>query len=171
MTNVSWPVFTNFHGNKMTFDKFFKFLESTQCFEEHDVSIIDKDGLQHYVDQSDYYSYLAYINKVIAAEEETIKVEQMERYWKFSDRTIHLFYNPKNGPTFDLHTDPTDVVIECKDGTKAMDVNGYEVILMPGDKLLIHAGTEHKALNYEKALMASHAIGDTETLNRLRENN
>ena len=50
-------------------------------------------------------------------------------------------------------------------------VEGKEITLRPGDKLSIRAGTEHKALNHEKALMASHGIGDTETLNRICEDN
>ena len=151
----------------MTFDKFLEFLESPKCFEQHDVSIIDTEGLQHYIDQSDYYSYLSYIQKTIAEEKYTIKVEQMERHWKWNDRTIHVFYNPKDGPTFDLHTDPIDIIIECKDGIKHMEVDGKEIRLLPGDKLSIPANTKHRALNYEKALMASHAIGDTETITRI----
>lgn len=152
----------------MTFEQFFEFVRSNDCFESHDVSIIDTEGNQHYVDQSEYYSYLANISTIIALKKETIKVEQMERYWRFDDRTIHVFYNPKNGPTFGTHTDPVNVFIECKDGVKSMEVDGKRITLLPGDKLLVPAGTPHKALNYEEALMASHGICDTETLNRLR---
>ena len=155
----------------MTFDKFFKFLQSENCFEQHDVSIIDPSGLQHYMITSDYYSYLSYIQMIIAEDKCTIKVEQMERYWKFDDRTIHVFYNPKGGPTFDEHTDPTNVVIECKDGIKSMEVEDKAFNLRPGEKLIIAAGQRHRALNYEKALMASHAIGDTETITRICEDN
>ena len=155
----------------MTFEQFFKFIESKKCFEYHDVSYIDAQGRQHYIDQSDYYLYQVNINKLLAEGQVTIKVEQMERHWKWNDRTIHVFYNPKFGPTFEQHTDPVDVIIECKAGSKSMWVDGMEVILQPGDKLSIPKDTEHKALNYERALIASHAIGDRETLNRIRENN
>ena len=51
-----------------------------------------------------------------------------------------------------------------------MEVDGKEITLQPGHKLIIPAGTPHRALNYEKALMASHGINDTETLSRLRQN-
>ena len=51
-----------------------------------------------------------------------------------------------------------------------MDVNGTVIILAVGDKLSIPAGTKHKALNFERALIASHGIGDTETLNRIHQN-
>ncbi len=143
---------------------------SGQCYHEHDVSIIDENGLQHYIEPTEYYAYCALMAEHIAVGKVTIKVEQMEKHWKFDDRTIHLFYNPKFGPTFEQHTDPVDVIIECKAGQKSMWVDGMEVILQVGDKLMIPAGTEHKALNYERALIASHGISDTETLNRVREN-
>ena len=163
----------------MTFEQFEEFLMSEKCYRKHDVSIIDKDGLQHYYDKdfveeaelSEYYAYCSTMAEHLAKSEVTIKIEQMEKHWKFDDRTIHLFYNPKNGPTFDKHTDPVDVIIECKDGLKSMWVEGKEITLRPGDKLSIRTGTEHKALNHEKALMASHGIGDTETLNRICEDN
>ncbi len=152
----------------MTFDQFFEFVRSNECFELHDVSIIDEDGNQHYVDQTEYYSYLANISLIIAGKKDTIKIEQMETHWNWDDRTIHVFYNPKDGPTFDIHTDPVDVIIECKDGIKYMEVDGKEIRLFPGDKLSIPANTPHRALNYEQALMASHGISDTETLNSIR---
>ena len=155
----------------MTFEQFEEFLMSGQCYNEHDVSIIDEDGLQHYIEPTEYYAYCALMAEHLAMSKVTIKIEQMEKHWKFDDRTIHLFYNPKFGPTFEKHTDPVDVIIECKAGSKSMWVDGIEVILTPGDKLSIRAGTVHKALNYERALIASHGISDTETLDRIREDN
>lgn len=155
----------------MNFTQFETFAMSEECFLNHDVSIIDEEGLQHQIAEENVWAHQAKLFKHISEQKYTIKIEQMERYWKFTDRTIHLFYNPKNGPTFDIHTDPVDVIIECKDGNKYMEVEGKEISLKPGDKLLIHAGTPHRALNYEKALMASHGINDTETLSRIRENN
>ena len=155
----------------MTFEQFEEFLMSGQCYNEHDVSIIDEDGLQHYIEPTEYYAYCALMAEHLAMGKVTIKIEQMEKHWKFDDRTIHLFYNPKFGPTLEKHTDPVDVIIECKAGSKSMWVDGIEVILTPGDKLSIRAGTVHKALNYERALIASHGISDTETLDRIREDN
>ena len=49
----------------MTFDQFEEFLLSAECHWEHDVSYIDKDGLQHYIDKcrtmgiSKYYCKMA----------------------------------------------------------------------------------------------------------------
>jgi len=152
----------------MTFDQFEAYLLSEACYQNHDVSIIDHQQLQHYIKANDFIEYNALMSSHLAQGVVTIKVEQMERYWEFDDRTIHAFYNPKNGPTFPEHTDDVDVIIECKDGIKNMEVDGKEIALQPGDKLIISKGTMHKALNYEKALMASHGIGDTASLERLR---
>tara|TARA_Y100000289_G_C3928875_1_gene155168 strand:- start:1343 stop:1810 length:468 start_codon:yes stop_codon:yes gene_type:complete len=153
----------------MNFKDFEDFLLSEKCFKSHDVSIIREGGLQDQIDTLHYWDYQSQMARHLVEEKVTIKVEQMERHWKFDDRTIHLFYNPKFGPTFDEHTDPVDVIIEVKAGSKSLEVDGLEVILTVGDKLMIPAGTKHKALNYEKALIASHGIGDTETLNRIHK--
>ena len=155
----------------MTFEQFEEFVLSDECYWNHDVSFIDEFGLQHYPIFEDNFQYQIETAKKIAEQKVTIKVEQMERRYHWKDRTIHFFYNPINGPTFDTHIDPTDVIIDCHDGIKYMEVNGKEHKLVPGDKLLIHAGSPHKALNYEKALMASHGILDTETTNRICKDN
>jgi quercetin dioxygenase-like cupin family protein len=81
-----------------------------------------------------------------------------------------MFLNKKNGPSFNVHTDPVEVIIECLDGVKHMEVEGNKIKLNRGQSLQIPANTEHKALNYEKALMISYGIHDTETLDGLREN-
>ena len=99
-----------------------------------------------------------------------MKVEQIETLL-FVQGTVHAFYNQENGASFDVHTDPVDVIIECLDGTKVMEVEGKEISIAKGETLLIPAGTPHRALNYGKALMISHGIHDTETLNGIRENN
>lgn len=153
----------------MTFDQFEEFLLSEECFMEHDVSIINSSGEQHYILSDEYWQYQIVMAMHLSKFTNTIKVEQMERRYDWSDRTIHFFYNPENGPTFDIHTDPVDVIIECHDGIKYMEVNGKTIKITPGgNKLLIRANTQHRALNYEKALMASHGISDTETLTGIR---
>ena len=151
----------------MNFEQFEEFLLSESCHANHDVSIIDSNGLQHYIKTRDYFEYQILMTKHLVEEKVTIKIEQMENYWHLDDRTAHLFYNPKNGPSFDEHTDPVDIIIECKDGVKTIECNGKHFTLNPGDNLSIPAETLHKALNYEKALMVSYGIGDTETLKRL----
>lgn len=155
----------------MNFLQFEEFLLSDKCYDEHDVSIIDANGLQHYIEATEYFEYQIKMTRYLAEQKVTIKIEQMENHWtEFNNRTMHLFYNPKNGPTFDEHTDPVDVIIDCKDGIKHMEVAGKKIELLNNERLHIPAGTFHKALNYEKALVISHGISDTETLERLRKN-
>lgn len=153
-----------------TMFEFEDFLLSEECWENHDVSYIDIDGLQHYCTYDDYWTYYAIVSQLIASEN-TIKVEQLERKFGYVNKTAHAFYNKECGPSFEVHTDPVEVVIECIDGRKYMQVEGKEIVLNPGDMLTIPPNTEHKALNYEKALMISYGISDTETLNGIRENN
>lgn len=155
----------------MIFQDFENFLLTEECFDNHDVSVIDKDGLQHYlnINNEDYMAYFAVISLELGVWGNTIKVEQIEKWFDYNDRTAHAFYNQVNSGTFSIHTDPVDVIIECLDGRKYMEVEGKEIVLEPHDTLLIPANTEHRALNKEKALMISYGIHDTETLNGLRE--
>jgi len=150
----------------MTFIDFENFLLTEECFDNHDVSYIDEDGNQHYIEQTDFISYVGTVARLLS-ESRTMKVEQIETLL-FVKGTVHAFYNQKNGASFDVHTDPVDVFIECLAGKKIMEVDGKEVVLEKGDTVLIPSGTPHRALNYEKALMLSHGIHDSETLNRIR---
>jgi mannose-6-phosphate isomerase-like protein (cupin superfamily) len=156
-------------GLGMNFVEFENFVLSEECFSNQDVSYIDTEGKQHYVNQEEYYSYLAKITQLIISEN-TIKVEQFEKVLGCEDKTAHAFYNKLNGPSFGIHEDPVDVLIECLDGKKWMEVEGKEIVLEPRDTLYIPANTPHRALNYEKALMISYGINDTETLSRIRKN-
>jgi len=153
----------------MTFLEFETFLLSEECFNNHDVSIIDHDGKQHYVDAENFWVYQAKISSYILSDF-TIKVEQYEKNLDING-TAHIFFNKKNGPTFGLHTDPVDVIIKCLDGIKDLEIDGKHVSLKSGEFAYIKSNTKHRALNYEKGLMISYGIGDSETLNRIRENN
>ena len=159
-----------------------KFVITEDCFQNNDVSFIDKDGLQHYLENKEYMTYLSLITEVIA-KGHTIKLEQFEYFtnnpenelfnllsklYNTVDITAHAFYNQENSGTFDIHTDPVDVWIQCWAGVKHLEVDGKEVVLYPHEVTHIPANTPHRALNTEKALMVSYGIHDTETLNSLR---
>lgn len=150
----------------MTFDDFIDFILSEQCFEEHDVSYIDDEGHQHYLEQNDLHEYMHSIMRIMQTKY-TIKIEQMEKLFTV-DGTAHMFYNKAGGPSFGVHTDPVDVVITCYDGVKHMEVNGKSKKIKKGKSLRIPAGTEHRALNTTEAVMVSYGIRDTETINRIR---
>jgi mannose-6-phosphate isomerase-like protein (cupin superfamily) len=154
----------------MNFLEFEDFVLSEECYNNHDVSYIDIDGLQHYLFYDSFWEYQPKILSLLMSEN-TIKVEQMEKYWGYINQTAHIFFNKTNGPTFDIHTDPVKVIIECLDGTKHMEIEGNEIVLKPGESVVIQPNTEHRALNYKKALMVSYGIRDTETLDGLRKNN
>ena len=154
----------------MNFLEFEDFVLSEQCYNNHDVSYIDSNGWQHYMVYESYWEYQPKILEMLMSDN-TIKVEQMEKHYGYINQTAHIFYNKKNGPTFDVHTDPVKVIIECLDGTKHMEIEGNEVVLKPGESVIIPPNTEHRALNYKKALMVSYGICDTETLDGLRKNN
>lgn len=151
----------------LDFIEFTNFVLSEQCFENHDVSYIDKEGKQHYLAFDDFYIYQAKVAKQLMTKN-TIKVEQVEKLFDFKDVTAHIFFNKPEGFSFGVHTDPVDVLIACLDGKKSLEIDGKEVHLEQNESVLIPANTPHRALNYEKALMISYGIGDTETLKRIR---
>ena len=107
---------------------------------------IDIEGLQHYLQFDNYWAYHPFVSSLLYSEN-TIKVEQLEKKFNFKDKTAHMFLNKKNGPSFNVHTDPVEVIIECLDGVKHMEVEGNKI-----------------------KLMISYGIHDTETLDGLREN-
>lgn len=152
----------------MDFLEFEEWLFSKDCFENHDVSYIDSHHNQHYLEQSDFLFYQADLVRIITSEN-TIKVEQFEKKFISDHTTAHLFLNQKDGPSFDTHTDPVDVLIECLDGIKYIEIDGKEKVLHPKEHVLIPANTPHRALNYERALIISYGFNDTETLTRLRK--
>lgn len=154
----------------MNFLEFEDFVLSEECYNNHDVSYIDRDGLQHYMVYDSFWEYQPNILNMLMSKN-TIKVEQMEKYYGYINRTAHIFFNKTNGPTFGIHTDPVKVIIECLDGTKHMEIEGRQVVLKPGESVEIQPNTEHRALNYKKALMVSYGIRDTETLDGIRKNN
>jgi len=153
--------------NSLDFIEFTNFVLSEKCFETCDVSYIDKEGKQHYLDKVDLFLYQATIAKILLSKD-TVKIEQAESLFDFNQGTAHIFYNKEKGYSFGVHTDPVDVFIECLDGKKWLEIEGKEICLEKGERVLIPKNTPHKALNYEKALMISYGIGDTETLTSLR---
>jgi len=161
-----------------------EFVVTEDCFKNNDVSIIDNDGLQHYLDNKEYMIYLSQITAAIATGNTTIKIEQFEDFMNTEknlmlplvvkevgdDFTAHAFYNQANSGTFGIHTDPVDVFIQCLAGVKHLEVEGYEMFLGPHEIAYVPANTPHRALNKEKALVVSYGIYDTETSSSIRKN-
>lgn len=150
-----------------SFEEFESFLLSIECFTHQSVSKIDSNGDQHYLDQDNFWAYQGEVAQLLLGFD-TIKIEQYEKVLNTKDSTVHIFYNKAKGPSFETHTDPVDVLIECVDGIKYIEVEDKKICLYPKESYRIPANTKHRALNYEKALILSHGIHDTETLNSIR---
>ena len=97
---INISVYYDWNGYMIeTFEEFENWLITEECFDNHDVSHIDNDCNQHYLEHSEYISYLGQVT-VLLANRATIKVEQAEKLFDYNDRTIHLFYNDVDGPSF-----------------------------------------------------------------------
>ena len=103
----------------------------------------------------------------------TVKVEGMERYnssiynycnyYKLKYHhpgpvTCHAFIAKENSPSFNLHTDPDDVIIHCCDGIKTLLIDDSYKVLKEGDYVFIPANTPHKALNEHSSLILSFGL-------------
>lgn len=145
----------------LTQETFEQFIQQDLPYQQRLVSRVDQHGLQHWLEQpSDLYRYLT----------DTIKVEGMERYSpevrtlclaagvKYHHAgpvTCHAFLAQQGSGTFDLHTDPDDVLIYVISGTKIMEISGQEIILHAGGDVFIPRGTPHRAINRYPSLMLS----------------
>ncbi len=152
----------------MTFEEFFDFLMSEECFNKCAVSFINNKGEQQYVEHDNLFAYQGRVVDLWFSGDDTIKVENYERIQPY-DGTIHIFYAPVDAPSFPVHTDPIDIYIECLDGCKIMEIDDKYVVIEKGTKVFIPAETPHIALNSEKALTFSYGVNDTETLSYLRK--
>jgi len=111
--------------------------------------IIDPQGRDHPVD-------MLAINKFLAEEKVTVKVEGMERvFTEYAPATVHVYVSPKNAASFANHTDPYDVDIHCVQGIKTMDIDGKSHVIKAGETLRIPANTPHKATNEFNSIMLS----------------
>jgi len=111
--------------------------------------IIDPQGRDHPVD-------MLSINKFLAEEKVTVKVEGMESvFTEYAPATVHVYVSPKNAASFANHTDPYDVDIHCVQGIKTMKVDGKEYWINEGQTLRIPANVPHEATNEYNSIMLS----------------
>ena len=154
-----------------SFDEFYEFLLSEDCFEKCLVSFIDEHQRQRYIEQTDIWAYRGKITDLWMSGDDTIKIEGYEQFKYIENGTIHIFYSPAGGPTFPLHSDPVNVIIEVIDGSKCIETFNGEYHMSPGQNMFLRAGVEHRAINYEKALTYSYGINDTNTLSSIHKDN
>ena len=145
----------------LSYDDFVSLIRSEESLRREMVSYIDKDGLQHYLEDIDYMSYLGIIDKLLIERNTTIKVERYEKLCQFFEGTAHIFFAWENSPSFDTHTDPVDLIIQVTHGSKTMIVNDKEITAQAGQCLYIPANTPHCATNKTESIMISWGLDDS----------
>ena len=148
----------------ITLNEVVEFIHNPLSYKQHLVSIINDRGMQIPLNHS---------SELYEDKPKTIKVEGMERYSKgiwdkccefaveynhHGPVTCHAFIAQINSPSFDMHTDPDDVIIVCCEGKKTMMVDGTYIVLEAGEHVHIPANTPHQALNEYAALTLSFGL-------------
>ena len=149
----------DFEFNYQDFENLFL---SKRAFEQEKSFYIDISGKDNIIKTDTYEEYLAIAQVKLASQFETLKIEGVEKLCGFKDGTIHAFRYWKQSPSFGVHVDPVDVIIEVKQGSKVMEVEGDKFVIHKGCHLKIPANTPHRALNEEEGLMFSYGLYDTE---------
>lgn len=147
---------------KFTYQDFEDYFTSKEAFENKRSFYIDISGKDSIIESDTYEEYLAIAQTKLALQQETLKIEGIEKLCGFKNGTIHAFRYWQDSPSFGVHTDPVDVVIEVKQGWKVMEVTDQKYSIFEGCILTIPANTPHRALNEEEGLMFSYGLYDTE---------
>lgn len=80
-------------------------------------------------------------------------------HFNFDGRvTCHLFLSSKGSLSFDMHTDPDDVVVYMVEGSKTFVFDNRSVTLSEGDILSIPKNLPHQAINDEASIMLSFGL-------------
>lgn len=93
-------------------------------------------------------------------DDQLIKIEKMETYnedyikackqlEEVSNKKVdcHVYFSSPISVSFDLHTDPYDVLLYCVDGHKNFQVEDQIYDLRPGVWLFVEGNKLHKAIN------------------------
>lgn len=140
---------------------------STYVHEQQLIKIIDRQGRAHISEGVGA--------TVVAAISQTIKIEGVEKlsammahicdtlgkviYKHFSGPvTAHVFMSKPGSGTFELHTDPDDVVLYVVDGRKEFLVDGKPYSFEAGDAIYIPKNTPHRAINVDESVMISFGL-------------
>lgn len=112
--------------------------------------IIDNQGRDHEIP-------LDIIDVYIAKQEETVKVEGLEKVLTEYNRcsTIHCFIAAVGSYSFPEHSEPYPTEIICVSGTKTIVIDGIEHTLQEGQSILMRADTPHYATNRYDSIILS----------------
>ena len=147
---------------KFIYEDFENLFLSREAFEQGKSFYIDISGKDNIIETDTYEEYLAIAQVKLASQFETLKIEGVEKICGFKDGTVHAFRYWENSPSFGFHTDPVDVIIEVKQGSKVMEVENSVFVIHQECLLKIPANTPHRALNEKEGLMFSYGLYDTE---------
>ena len=146
---------------KMSMLEFYDILRSEVAYSNEMTSYIDSEGLQHYINESDYISYIGVVDSLLLRDDITIKLEKYEQLCNFHNGTCHVFYAKPNSPSFGIHTDPVDLVLQVTHGSKTLEINDIEITAHNGHCLFVPAETPHRALNKDNSIMLSWGLNDS----------
>lgn len=141
-------------------------LTANHMYEQNMVYAIDEHGREQLITS---FSDFCKVQK----QNHSIKIERMENFnstiyeycwkiktdWKHEQHvTCHLFFAMAGSYSFDMHTDPDDVVIYCCEGSKSLIIDDKPVTIIQGEYIHIPAYTPHQALNKDEALTLSFGL-------------
>jgi mannose-6-phosphate isomerase-like protein (cupin superfamily) len=147
---------------KFTYEEFEEYILSEEAFLYDRTFTIDKFLKDDKIESDTYEEYYAKLQIKLAEQHDTLKVEGIELLYGFEHGTIHAFRYWKDSPSFPVHTDPVDVILEVHEGEKFIEVNGEMHNIIKGETISIPANTPHRALNEKQGLMLSYGLHNTE---------
>ena len=148
---------------KWTYQDFEDYVLSHEAYMYDRTLYIDKDGKDVKIISDTYEEYFAKVQIKLVEASDTIKVEGIERLCDFTGGTIHAFRYWKSSPSFGVHEDPVDVLLQQCKGKKSIEIAGRMNEIFEDEFLMIPANTPHRALNDEEGLMFSYGLSDTES--------
>ena len=147
---------------KFDYNEFEEYVLSYDAYMYDRTFYIDNCGKDVKIISDTYEEYFAKVQVKLAEASDTLKVEGIERLCDWKDGTIHAFRYWENSPSFPVHTDPVDVIIEVHEGEKDIEVNGLNHNLRRYETVVIPANTPHRAMNKSEGLIFSYGLSDTE---------
>lgn len=138
-------------------------LTSSHLYEQGMINYIDHGRTYHVSSPLDY----------MAHEDKVIKIEGYERLnpvmfrecgrlaafkGHYGHVSCHLFVSPFNAKSFDMHTDPDDVVLYMVKGKKSFEHGEGVIELNQGQSIFIPRNTPHRAINTHTSIMLSFGL-------------
>ena len=153
--------------------EFANVLTSPEFFQNGSIFVIELDDKSYVKDYcvndvcNSFLEYNSFLNGILA-QKHTLKIENFEYYNDTIYRFCHTLYDIWHKPvnchayfgfegrgSFEMHTDPCNVVIVVTEGTKTVVAGDTTFVLKAGDSLYIPPNCPHKAHNDTDCLSLS----------------